>query len=153
MNTLTMSLLNATWFAGYNLFQQLSSFTDTRLALQLLNSEADINIAEEFGIGIIILFCSITILGLIRQLISFISRPPVQKKAVSVTIVSDLECVLLEKLSDLESTSARKLMRTLQNELPMLELKEVNSALYKMLKRNLVIMRKEGTKPIWSLAL
>ena len=148
-----MSLLNATWFAGYNLFQQLSSFTDTRLALQLLNSEADINIAEEFGIGIIILFCSITILGLIRQLISFISRPPVQKKAVSVTIVSDLECVLLEKLSDLESTSARKLMRTLQNELPMLELKEVNSALYKMLKRNLVIMRKEGTKPIWSLAL
>ena len=145
-----MSLLNATWFAGY---KQLCSFTDTRLALQLLNSEADINIAEEFGIGIIILFCSITILGLIRQLISFISRPPVQKKAVSVTIVSDLECVHLEKLSDLESTSARKLMRTLQNELPMLELKEVNSALYKMLKRNLVIMRKEGTKPIWSLAL
>jgi hypothetical protein len=150
MNTLTMSLLNATWFAGY---KQLSFFTDTSLALQLLNSEADINIAQEFGIGILILICSIVILGLIQQLLSFISRPPVEKKTVSVTIVSDFECILLEKLSYLESTSARKLMRTLQSELPTLELKQVNSVLYKMLNRNLVIMRKEGEKPIWSLAL
>lgn len=150
MNTLTMSLLNATWFAGY---KQLSFFTDTSLALQLLNSEADINIAQEFGIGILIIICSIAILGLIQQLLSFISRPPVEKKAVSVTIVSDFECILLEKLSYLESTSARKLMRTLQSELPTLELKQVNSVLYKMLNRNLVIMRKEGDKPIWSLAL
>ena len=145
-----MSLLNATWFAGY---KQLSFFTDTSLALQLLNSEADINIAQEFGIGILILICSIVILGLIQQLLSFISRPPVEKKTVSVTIVSDFECILLEKLSYLESTSARKLMRTLQSELPTLELKQVNSVLYKMLNRNLVIMRKEGEKPIWSLAL
>lgn len=150
MNTLTMSLLTATWFAGY---KQLSFFTDTSLALQLLNSEADINIAQEFGIGILIIICSIAILGLIQQLLSFISRPPVEKKAVSVTIVSDFECILLEKLSYLESTSARKLMRTLQSELPTLELKQVNSVLYKMLNRNLVIMRKEGDKPIWSLAL
>ena len=145
-----MSLLNATWFAGY---KQLSFFTDTSLALQLLNSEADINIAQEFGIGILIIICSIVILALIQQLLSFISRPPVEKKAVSVTIVSDFECILLEKLSYLESTSARKLMRTLQSELPTLELKQVNSVLYKMLTRNLVIMRKEGDKPIWSLAL
>ena len=148
-----MSLLNATWFAGYNLFQQIFSFTDTSLALQILDSEADINISQEFGIGILILFCSVAVISLIQQLVSFISSPPIQKKTVSETLLSDLESVILQKLSDLDSTSARILMRTLKDEFPMLELKEVNSALYKMLTRKVVIMRKEGDKPMWSLAL
>jgi hypothetical protein len=148
-----MSLLNATWFAGYGLFQRISSFTDTSLALQLLNSEADTNIAYECGIGIVILFCSIAILGLIQRLISFTNGSPAEKKAVSVTILSDLESVILQKLSDLESTTARILTHTLKEELPMLELKKVNSALYKMLNRKLVIMRKEGVTPVWSLAI
>ena len=153
MNTLTMSLLNATWFAGYGLFQRISSLTDTSLALQLLNSEADTNIAYECGISIVILSCSIAILGLIQRLISFTNGPPAEKKAVSVTILSDLESVILQKLSDLESTTARILTHTLKEELPDLELKKVNSALYKMLNRKLVIMRKEGVTPVWSLAI
>ena len=195
MNTLTMSLLNATWFAGYGLFQRLSSFTDTSLALQLVNSEAGINFAHECGIGIVIIFCSIAILGVIQRLISFITVPPPAQGPCPLqpcapphatprplaaelspslpsprdcdprtppttppahatkTILSDLESVILQKLSDVEYTTARGLIRTLKNDLPMLELKEVNSALYKMLNRNLVIMRKEGVKPIWRVAL
>ena len=75
-----------------------------------------------------------------------------QKPRITFAYVSDLEFILLEALSTLESVSARMLLRSLNTKLPNLTLTKVNSTLYKMLKDELVVMRKEGVKPIWSLA-
>ena len=155
LHTLTMSLLNATCFMGYNLFQQAPSFTRNSLALQFVDSDLEINPVQEISIGIAILFCAITLLHLIKPLALFLRRPPMltdQKPRITFAYVSDLEFILLEALSTLESVSARMLLRSLNTKLPNLTLTKVNSTLYKMLKDELVVMRKEGVKPIWSLA-
>jgi len=105
-----------------------------------------------------------TVLLLSWMLVSYLYRclqPASQKKVepqkeikplpISATLVSNLDIELIEMLYSLKTASSRKLLASLKEASPALTRSQINSALYTLLKQNIVTMTKNGVTPIWSL--
>lgn len=75
----------------------------------------------------------------------------IQPLPISAALVSNLDIELIEMLSSLKTASARELLASLKEASPDLTRSQINSALYTLLKQNIVIMTKNGVTPIWSL--